>query len=459
MLAGASAVSVYACTREPGSGDAQGAIPVQEGGFDAWSGSGGAKPDGADPPVDVATDVAPPPVPGATWELVPGSEFSGPECWHFQAAPGTLSFPKLDWKGCGPGCELADVIQGYPVEEAGAIAASTTQGEALVRFKYLMADAESTKLLTRVVRLGDGHTVAALLRDDYGKGSDGRCFLGLSQNSARWVTMIATHAGQELELNGLAPGPAGGTWKWAVPALPSTGGPPGKTAVTTDSALFLLGSGGVYALLDMTQSDWTTIEAPSTARFAGGDGDLVVWNESSSDRVRAWASDGKGVRTLLETAPAKTYLVQPSKTRVVGLAVDPEFESTLSTSVRFWHLPRMYQAGAAPAVLPVSATGVAVMGGVLRTWGDWAAVTVLDHAPGAGFDHDTTWLLVANLATGKSWRVAAAAGYALQATTWALDETWLYFGETLPGVKHDDALKQVRRIRLTEIAAWGKPSP
>ncbi|MBI3201027.1 MAG: hypothetical protein HYZ29_05735 [Myxococcales bacterium] len=456
VLVGAGVASVYACSRDPGSGDARGTIPVQDGGFDVGSGGGGAQSDAADPAADAAADVTPPPVSGATWQLVPGSEFSGPECWHFQAAPGTLSFPKLEWKNCGAGCELADVIQGYPVDEAGAIAASTTQGQALVRFKYLMPDAESTKLLTRVVRLSDGHTVAAVLRDDHGKGSEGRCFLGLSENSARLLAVVATHAGQERELLGLAPEAADGAWQWALPPLPVAKVPPGKSAVTTDSALFHFGSGGVYALPDMTKSDWTTLEEPSTARFAGGDGDLVVWTESSSDRVRGWAPDGKGPRTLLEQSPGKTYLAQPSNTRIVGVSVDPEFENTLSTSVRFWHMPRTYQAGPSPVVMAVSASQVMVNGTVLRTWGDYAAVPVLDHVPGAAFDSDALWLLVTNLVTGKAWRVQAAPGFALQSTTWALDDTWLYFAETLPGIKHENSLKQIRRVQLSQLGSWAK---
>jgi starvation-inducible outer membrane lipoprotein len=73
-----------------------------------------------------------------------------------------------------------------------------------------------------------------------------------------------------------------------------------------------------------------------------------------------------------------------------------------------------------------------------------------------GIDYESTWLLVVNLTTGKAWRVAAALGYAIQYTTWTLDDTWLYFGERLPGVNHDHYLQRIRRIRLTELDSWGK---
>jgi hypothetical protein len=159
---------------------------------------------------------------------------------------------------------------------------------------------------------------------------------------------------------------------------------------------------------------------------------------------------------LLEKAPSKTELVQPSATRIVGVAVDPDPKVPLSTSVRFWHMPRTYAAGAQPVVSPVIASQVMVVGATLRTRGDFAVVTVLDRAPGAGIDYESTWLLVVSLTTGKAWRVAAALGYAIQYTTWTLDDTWLYFGERLPGVIHDHYLQRIRRIRLTELDSWGK---
>lgn len=400
-------------------------------------------------------DVASPSVAGASWELVPGSQFSGPECWFFQGVPGTLKFPPLAWQSCGTGCELADVIQGYPVAEASAVAASTTQGVAYVRFSYLMKDGASTKVLSRVVRLADGVTIAALLKDDHGTGPEAWCYISESRHSARFVDLRRTQP-PTAELSGLGPAAPGGNWTWSQPSQLSTAIPPGKSGIPTDSAYFLLGSGGVYARLDLTKSDWTTIEAPSTALWGGGDGDLMVWTESDSDRVRGWAPDGKGPRTLLQSAPGKTWLLQPSKTRIVGVAVDANFETTLSTSVRFWHMPRVYSEGTSPVVHADSANNVLVGETFFRTWGDFAAVQAFDHPSGAPINFDLMWLLVVNVATGKAWRVEAGEGYRIQFATWAFDDSWLYFGETLPGVQHEKSLSRIRRIKLVDLDSWGK---
>lgn len=459
LLAVVAAGWAHGCSRDERPKDLAVEIPVPDAQApDAPAGDVAPADSPADSAKDVAIDVEAPPVPGAKWQLVPGSEFTGPECWHFQAIPGTLTFPKLDWKPCGAGCDLADVVPGYPVELAGSVSASTTQGEAHVRLKFLMKDDVSTKLLTRVVRLVDGVTLAALLRDDYGKGTVGRCFMGASEYSPLFVDVIGPEP-QNMTLQGLASADGEHAWTWAQPAAPLAAAPPGKGGVTTDTAWILYGAGGVYALLDMAKNEWTTLEAPSTCRFAGGDGDLVIWTEASSERIRGWAPDGKGARTLLEAAPNKSYLVRPSKTRLVGVAVEPDFETTLSTTVRFWHMPRTYSVGPTPTVLPVSASEVLVVGTVLRTWGDFVAVTALDHPKGSAIDYGAIWLLVANLVTGKAWRVEAAPGYALQATTWTLDDTWLYFAETLPGVKYEKSLLQLRRIRLSELDSWGMPTP
>lgn len=76
------------------------------------------------------------------------------------------------------------------------------------------------------------------------------------------------------------------------------------------------------------------------------------------------------------------------------------------------------------------------------------------HLPGAVGAHH---LVVAQLSTGKGWRVDAEPGYVLQEASWTFDETWLYFGETLSGANNVHKLYRIRRVKLTQLDAWGKP--
>ncbi len=198
----------------------------------------------------------------------------------------------------------------------------------------------------------------------------------------------------------------------------------------------------MYGLLDPTKSEWTAIEAPSGARFCGTEDDLVVWNEHATARIRAWAPDGLGVRTLLEQAPERTYLVRPVGQRIVGVAMDPSSEH--DSPLTFWHMPRTGGTSADVTVLPPIGSGLSVSADVgMRAHGDFVAV-----ATSVGF-------MVVNVASGKHWVIAAAEGFALQNWTLTLDDTWLYIGETLPGVGEVLRLARVRRIRLTHLDQWG----
>lgn len=78
--------------------------------------------------------------------------------------------------------------------------------------------------------------------------------------------------------------------------------------------------------------------------------------------------------------------------------------------------------------------------------------------------HQFRWLGVdlqnqtnVRLSTGKAWRVDAEPGYVLQDATWTFDDTWLYYGETMGAANDVHKLYRIRRLKLTQLDAWGKP--
>jgi hypothetical protein len=187
--------------------------------------------------------------------------------------------------------------------------------------------------------------------------------------------------------------------------------------------------------------------------LGGGEGDLALWTEWQGDRIRGWAPDGKGVRTLVEAAPSRTCWVRPSSTKIVGVAETKSCDEYGSGSLRIWHAPRSYDLVPSVTVAgPFESNDVVAPVG-LRTRGDYAAVLAWEPPPATAVGH----LVVVQLSTGKAWRVSAEAGYVLHWRCWALDDTWLYYGEKLSNESDSLKLRRMRRILLTNLDTWGKP--
>ena len=390
-------------------------------------------------------------VPGADWELVPGSEFSQPHCYYYEAKAGSLTFAPVKWQSCGADCEWLDPKQGYSVAHAFAGAASVSGGKAYLRLTVVTEDVVPWKdVVSRVVRLEDGATVAALLERVGPPDGSNTCSLSFNRQTATGMALLASSK----QLFGFAYPVATGVWSWAQPAEAIGSEPPIRSLFDTEQAWFGVGQGGVYALLDPKSSAWTALEAPSDSMFGGGEGDLALWTEWSTDRIRGWAPDGEGVRTVVKSAPSKTCLVRPSAEHIIGVALDADCATAKTTGIRFWHAPRT--AGAAGAVTelkPISSQAYFPPAFGLRTFGDYAGVLVFDEPPGSS---PGGCLIAAQLSTGKAWRVPAEPGYVVQQGSWAFDADWLYYGETLPGA-HDYELHRVRRIRLSALDNLGEP--
>lgn len=413
-------------------------------GVGGWVSVGGSGGIGGGTAADGAGGQSGPP--GAEWEPVTPAEFTQPTCWLYQAKPGTLSFPPLEWQSCGADCEWLDPTRGSPDGYASAGAASVDSNTAYVRLTVANKDRVPwTDRVTHVVRLQDGATVAALWERD---GSASTCVLSFDQQTA----ISTSFANGGTILFGYASPPAGG-WVWAEPATSLGSLPPMLSLFDIRSSWFAAGKGGLYALHTPTSSTWTTLEAPSDAMRGGGEGDLALWTEWSSDRIRGWTADGSGVRTIVQSAPSKTCLIRPSADHIVGVALDPDCATGKASGVRFWHAPRTATSTSDITQLkPIASEGHFPPGFGLRTFGDYAGAIAYDE-----IIKPVGYLIVVQLSTGKAWRVAAEPGFAVQDGTWAFDGTWLYYGETPPGVAHVYEVHRMRRIRLSALDTLAEP--
>jgi hypothetical protein len=413
-------------------------------------GTGGTKP-------DAGIDAGDFPLEGATWKAVPAPELSDSNCHFYAAEPGTLTFPPLKWTTCGDGCESIDLVQAYSSGPAGAVSANIEHGQAFLQFEIQQKKEPWFTGIRHFVRLEDGVTVAALVEHARPVNGFAPCLAGLPRRYTTAAGLYTTELAStpSMAVVGFSPTAPDGDWTWALPAISTESLPPSKCTFMTDTVMFNTGGGGVYALLDPKSSQWTTLESPSDSLWGGGEGDLAVWTEWNTNRIRAWAPDGLGVRTVLQSAPAKTCEVKPSPTKIVGVAQSADCTSGEAVEIRFWHMPRSYTEVASATVTPPLEKDVLLPPVGIRTRGDYAGVVAFDVPPG-GAPTDEAHLVVVQVSTGKAWRVMGEPGYVVQEASWTIDDKWLYFGETIPGIQDLLKVHRVRRILLSKLDSWGQ---
>jgi hypothetical protein len=393
---------------------------------------------------------------------VPGTEFTGAECPVFEAQPGTLEFPSLSWQACGAGCEVADVVQGYGA--AGSLPVASTHVVAGKAGAFLVVEhvvkAARYFRVRRLVRLDDGASLGAVEAWIDPKAASSPCQFGNGRESARANELAGGEPSQQLSM--LAP-LNGGTWTWSLPAKQLSALPTGIVQYDIDAqggALFDVGMGAVSALLDPKVNTWTVLESASQSRLGSGEGDLAAWTDyppSAAERIRGWAPDGKGVRTIIDPVPAETCTVSVSPTALVGLVLSaPQgcLDPGGAPKARFWKSPRAYDLGGSnPVEGPDIPGGPFTVGSFIRSWGDYAAAQLVDSGDGGGTG---IAIFVTQLSTGKLWRVDPQAGSIFHTDAWTLTETKLYMGEEDPA---DDAwtIRRMRRIDLANLDQIGKP--
>lgn len=481
-LAALALLGCGSCTRERGAGpgglDEAGAPDAAGGGGAGADASGGAAPapdasggvaggGGVNSDAGLTQEQAWLVDPDA-WIAVAGTEFTQPLCRVYEAKADKIGFSKLSWQPYGPGSESTMVGEGYG--SAGALPTASAyevggQASAFLTYDVWLKTPEQTHYLRRVVRLEDGMTVGALVGRRPPNPASATCVFGSGRESARANVLGGGDPAREMRM--VAP-ISGGQWIWSQPAKLQSSLPTGLVEFDIDAsggAMFLVGKGGVYALLDSTVNIWTPLETPSTSVRGAGQGDLAVWTDQSNSgavRIRGWAPDGKGVRTLLDPAPTGTCLVNVTPTTIVGMALEGGGgcqQIPFASKSRFWWTPRKYVASTGSATL-----GQPLPGGTfaplsilpVRAWGDYVAV-VLGGVDDAGALDGAAYFLITRMSTGKTWRLDAEPGHRIHAHAWTITSTHFYYGDQASA----DGAQLIRRMIRRELAQlddWAIPA-
>ncbi len=402
----------------------------------------------------------------SAWKLVPGTDFTQPTCPVYEAFEGKLGFPKLSWQGCGAGCEVADLVQGYGSGSALPVASTHQLAGGPLGFLLhtLVVKTASTWFnLRRVIRLDDGVTMGALAGRRQPNAPFDTCIFGNGRESARANVLMGGEPGSEMRM--VAP-IAGGQWIWSLPAKLQSTQPIGLVEFDIDAlggAMFMTGKGGVWALLDPNVTKWTPLETPSKSERGAGEGDLAVWTDyptSGAVRIRGWAPDGKGVRTLIDPAPKGTCRLNVTQEAIVGLALEGGggCGTPPATKARFWWSPRKYDAlGAGVTFGPdLPGSNFAPMNTLpLRAWGNHVAVAMGLHDDAGALD-GSVYFLILNTSTGKLWRLDAEPGHRIHPDAWTLTPTHLYYAD------HESAdgpfiVRRVLRFELAKLDQVAKP--
>jgi hypothetical protein len=446
----AAAAVAPACSKEPDVQDGtQKDAGAPDADADAFSTDGEASADVADQFVLDASDLpkelgwlADP----AAWKSVDGVTLE--DCQLLEALPGKLPLSPIPWKSCGTGCEELAPQQTL-IQDLYLPTASTHrvggETEVFLAGEQAIKGSSLAYGVRRVIRLRDGITLGAVQRVMPLGIAVSPCYIGTGGESALHSGVIGGTPSIVLELTG--PRTPDDAWGVARPPLLLDEAPAALIEFDNDHAggqKFAIGKGSVWGLLDVDKSEWTLLESNSSSWHGSGEGDLAVWADFGIDRVRGWAPDGQGVRTLLENAPSPTCDVVPTPTHIVGFVPVAGATCDTPSKGRIWHFPRSNTLTTLPPSVSPELPGlptVLVASYGIRAWGDFAVLHL------STFDQFPTYLLVIQLSTWKTWRVDAQADLEIQGDTFTLDDTHLYFGEGPKG-DADVFLSRMRRLEL-----------
>jgi hypothetical protein len=268
-------------------------------------------------------------------------------------------------------------------------------------------------------------------------------------------------------LQGFAPSEPG-LWIWAQPVrhrsefLDNMRGGFSIDLPSTEGVLFGLGFGSLYKQRTITSSLYDVLESPSGALSGAGQGDLAVWTDYGLEhqRVRGWAPDGGGLRTIIENPPFETCHLQVSPTSIVALALNgtlsPSETCPPADEAALWRSPRAYDTSEASVEVGPSLGLPPSILHVLATWGDYAALRVHpieyvgDPISFIPLDRQQYYLVI-RLSDFAAFRIDVTSGYRIGEIA-GLDDRYFYFGET---TTVPPAIQRLLRIELSRIAEYG----
>jgi hypothetical protein len=395
------------------------------------------------------------------WVELEGAEFTKPECTVYEGRHKLLPPLTLEWEDCGSGCEWADVVRGVGIWGYRPIIGTYVHDqEENVVFHITSGISVGTASagLSHVVQLDTGKNIGMLKRVT--TKNDQWSYCGFSSYS---VLNPGVMGGEKKNDENSASSELigritfdGSPWTWGRPSLLFSQRPPAYHTFTTEydgGSIFYVGGGAVYVREDMSSSQVTTIENPSDSLGGAGQGDLAIWTDYdinwSPPRIRGWAPDGKGVRTIVERLPYDSKTIAVSPTNLVGLMGEHKggYPSGEYANAWIWYVPRAHTT----AEVTLQQHQISAIHGYtaskIITWGDYAGLCPY-HEEEQFFEY-----IIVHLPTWTVWRLNPLAGRQWK-DAFAFDSNYLY----IFGKPADEGSKQrtdrLYRFELAKIADW-----
>lgn len=351
-----------------------------EGGAGGLAGSGGSG--------GVGGIIEPPGIPdwvedSSLWTPLPGGDFWDNTCRSFEARASGIGFPVVEWATCGAGCERADVLQGHgdfavqPIFQT--LGRADDQPFLRISHSFQLTPKGEQILLNRIVDLKTGGTAGAT-KQQYKKPSEYATCSSLFEQRYAFFSRVAKTAYEPAFETWGVWSPISRTWIWGMPYLPIDPATSTCLAVLDDEGrrFLLCGNKVVAALLPgSTETTSFDVDAGYSAILGGGFGDSVVWTElkrESGSRIRGWAPDGEGVRTVVEALPGDSCGLALTGNLVAGLLVDTAHGCyQFNPEPRFWRRSRTAPADDPITFSPVLFAGEAGVSNLIAATDDFQA--------------------------------------------------------------------------------------
>lgn len=393
------------------------------------------------------------------WEHAPGTEFLWPRCYEFLGRADKLKFPALTWNDCGTGCAVASMDQGFPRNgRAAGISVHRLGGQVRVLLSVGIGvlGEDWNHAARQVIDLGTAKCIGGRQQRSLTKLKYAPCTFGAGGVVVpdQGTTGGAYDSETDTYLSPLTFDVVSLSWLRAEPARLNANTETGLANIYLDQGhvRLLTGKGAVYAMLDPSKHEFTTLEPNSKSYFGDGEGDLAVWIDGHvgpGQKLNGWAADGKGVRPLTTDAPATTCRVAVGAQVIVGWSTDVGCDHF--GSPRFFRMPRVYESGPPITLGPVLGSDLSM--GWVKTWGDYAMAQA-SRLIGSTFDR---FMLVVRLSDWKVWRLDPTPGFAPALYAWGLSDTHVYIGERGTTANEVHETKHIRRLELQALDTWATP--
>ncbi len=226
-----------------------------------------------------------------------------------------------------------------------------------------------------------------------------------------------------------------------------------------------LASGDGVKRIDFVTQKIEVIDSESLANIGSGEGDLAIWVDLSpgfgKERIRGWAPDGKGARTLAEGFPLPLFQVVLGPKYMAGrMLEDGIFSgSQQAEAVHFLASPRAYDASQAKiSYSPGFKFPQPRHLGVGSTRGDYMlTATFYNDPPGVPAPWLMNWLIT-HIPSWKTYEIQLPPKAVHPDRGSNLSDTHLYLAVREGGVGLWDATL-LRRYDFSKLPQWGSLLP